>query len=95
MNSIVNEQVTTPNYVSDNDTSTKAKSEDCVTTKSEENIHNPELDNGATRGSAPPPTLVTYEYLHNNFTKPQLQEYCRNLGMIKIWTTKDKLIEKF
>lgn len=102
VNSVVNEQVSTPNYELDKDTSAKANSEDCITTKSEENIHkkhtqeniqNTKMNNGA-RDPVPPPIPVTYEYLHNNFTKPQLQEYCRNLGMLKIWTTKDKLIEK-
>ena len=35
----------------------------------------------------------TWDYLFNNFTKPQLQKHCRQLGLSKIWQTKEKLID--
>ena len=34
----------------------------------------------------------TWQYLHENFTKIQLQKHCRELGLTKIWVLKEKLI---
>ena len=36
----------------------------------------------------------TWEFLHENFTKGDLQKHCRQLGLAGIWTTKEKLIDK-
>ena len=35
----------------------------------------------------------TSEFVHANHTKVQLQKICRDLGLTKIWVTKEKLIE--
>ena len=35
----------------------------------------------------------TREYFNVNFTKPELQRQCRELGLSKVWVTKDKLID--
>ena len=35
----------------------------------------------------------TWEYLHDNFTKVQIQKHCRQLGLTKVWLTKDKLVD--
>lgn len=35
----------------------------------------------------------TWEFLHSNFTKVELQKHCRELGLNKIWVTKEKLID--
>jgi len=35
----------------------------------------------------------TWEYLHNNFKKVELQKHCRDLGYTKIWVTKEKLVD--
>lgn len=35
----------------------------------------------------------TRQSLHDNFTKSQLQKYCRQIGLNGIWVTKDKLID--
>ena len=35
----------------------------------------------------------TWDFLNENFTKTELQKHGRNLGLNKIWVTKDKLIE--
>ena len=35
----------------------------------------------------------TWEYLHSNFRKAELQKHCRDLGMTKVWVTKEKLID--
>ena len=35
----------------------------------------------------------TWDYLFNNFNKIQLQKHCRSLGLTRIWTTKDKLVD--
>ena len=35
----------------------------------------------------------TWDYLHDNFKKPELQKRCRELGMNKIWVTKERLID--
>lgn len=41
------------------------------------------------------PSLLnpTWNYLHENFTKIELQKQCRELGLTKIWVTKEKLID--
>ena len=35
----------------------------------------------------------SWEFLHNNFTKLELQKHCRELGLTKVYVTKDKLID--
>ena len=35
----------------------------------------------------------TWDYLHRNFKKVELQKHCRDLGLTKIWVTKEKLID--
>jgi len=35
----------------------------------------------------------TRSYLNENFTKPQLQKHCRELGLTKIWVNKEQLID--
>ena len=35
----------------------------------------------------------TWEYQFNNFNKIELQKHCRTLGLSKIWTTKEKLVD--
>ena len=54
---------------------------------------NNQLD--ATIGEVHEPTLQnpTWNYLHNNFKKTELQKRCRELGLTKIWVTKEKLID--
>ena len=37
---------------------------------------------------------LTWEFLHENFTKSDLQKHCCQLGLPGIWTTKEKLIDK-
>ena len=36
----------------------------------------------------------TWEYLHSNYTKIDLQKHCREIGITQIWVTKEKLIDK-
>ena len=36
----------------------------------------------------------TWEFLHSNYTKSELQKYCSQLKLGGIWTTKEKLIDK-
>ena len=36
----------------------------------------------------------SWEFLHRNYTKSELQKYCDQLQLRGIWTTKDKLIDK-
>ena len=50
-----------------------------------------EEDVGSTNG----PSLQnpTWDYLHRNFRKVDLQKHCRELGYTKIWVTKEKLID--
>ena len=36
----------------------------------------------------------TWEFLHTNYTKSELQKHCSHLGLRGIWTTKEKLIDK-
>ncbi|KAK3894884.1 hypothetical protein Pcinc_001380 [Petrolisthes cinctipes] len=47
-----------------------------------------------TRDSDSPLTHPTFDYLNDHFTKAQLQDQCRNLGIPQVWMNKDKLIEK-
>ena len=35
----------------------------------------------------------TWEYLHNNFRRTELQKHCREIGITKVYVTKVKLIE--
>ena len=35
----------------------------------------------------------TREYLLDNFNKVQLQKHCRDIGITKVYVTKDKLVE--
>ncbi|XP_068211709.1 bone marrow stromal antigen 2-like [Palaemon carinicauda] len=35
----------------------------------------------------------TWEYLHSNFRKAELQKHCRDLGITKVWVTKEKLVD--
>ena len=35
----------------------------------------------------------TWEYLNENYTKPNLQKHCGRLGLKGVWVTKDKLID--
>ena len=35
----------------------------------------------------------THEYLLRNFNKLQLQKHCRDIGITKVWVTKEKLVE--
>ena len=46
----------------------------------------PNRDNPSLKNS-------TWDYLFNNFTKSQLQNHCRQLGLSMIWQTKEKLID--
>lgn len=43
--------------------------------------------------SEPSLTNPTWEYLHSNFRKIELQKHCRELGLTKIWVTKANLID--
>ena len=43
--------------------------------------------------NAPSLENPTWDYLFHNFNKVELQKHCRNLGLLKIWTTKDKLVD--
>ena len=45
------------------------------------NSNKPSLDN------------PSWDYLFNNYTKAQLQKHCRQIGINKIWLTKDKLVD--
>ena len=36
----------------------------------------------------------TWEFLHANYTRNELQKYCSHLGLQGIWTNKEKLIDK-
>lgn len=47
--------------------------------------------NGDTSG----PTLdnPTKEYLHSNYTKAQLQDHCRTVGLSPVWATKEQLVD--
>ena len=36
----------------------------------------------------------TFEFLHSNYKKSELQKFCSQLQLGGIWTTKEKLIEK-
>ena len=44
-------------------------------------------------GGGPSLQNPTWNYLHNNYTKIQLQKHCRSLGLTKIWTIKENLID--
>ena len=46
----------------------------------------------ATHQTEPSLQLPTREYLEKNFNKPDLQKRCRELGLTKVWVTKDELI---
>ena len=35
----------------------------------------------------------TQQFLNENFTKPQLQKHCRDIGLTKIWVNKEQLVE--
>ena len=35
----------------------------------------------------------TWEFLHSNFRKSELQKHCRDIGINKVWVTKEKLID--
>ena len=35
----------------------------------------------------------TWEYLHRNFKRTELQKHCRDIGIKKVWVTKEKLID--
>ena len=35
----------------------------------------------------------TRDFLDKNFTKPQLQKHCREIGIESVWVTKEKLID--
>lgn len=35
----------------------------------------------------------TWEFLNSNYRKTELQKHCRDIGITKVWVTKDKLIE--
>ena len=35
----------------------------------------------------------TWEFLHSNFRKAELQKHCRDIGITKVWVTKEKLID--
>ena len=56
-----------------------------LTTHSQHNILEPQ----ATEPSLQFPTR---EYLEKNVNKPDLQKRCRELGLTKVWVTKDELI---
>ena len=36
----------------------------------------------------------TWDFLHNNFRKSELQKHCRDIGITKVWVTKEKLIDQ-
>ena len=35
----------------------------------------------------------TWEFLNTNFKKTELQKHCRDIGIARVWHTKDKLID--
>lgn len=35
----------------------------------------------------------TWEFLHSNYRKAELQKHCREIGITKVWVTKEKLID--
>ena len=35
----------------------------------------------------------TWDFLHSNFRKAELQKHCRDIGITKVWVTKEKLID--
>jgi len=50
-------------------------------------------EEGAPTAHAPSLENPTWEYLHSNFKKTDLQKRCRELGFNKIWVTKEKLVD--
>ena len=69
---------------------------------SSENHQNSERTGTGSEVSAQHSTLVndgpslenpTWDYLFNNLNKIQLQKHCRSLGLTKVWTTKEKLVD--
>ena len=54
---------------------------------------NGERENSTQIVNRPSLENPTWDYLFHNFTKPQLQKHCRQLGLSKIWQTKEKLID--
>ena len=72
-----------------------------MTDSSTENVSNDQVVEGATLTkhvkNHPPLSSLrnpTWEFLHNNYTKNELQKYCSQLQIGGIWTTKEKLIDK-
>ena len=43
-----------------------------------------------------PPSLdnPTWEFLHSNYRKTDLQKHCREIGITKVFVTKEKLIDQ-
>ena len=35
----------------------------------------------------------TWEFLHSNYRKSELQKHCRDIGITRVWVTKEKLID--
>lgn len=52
-----------------------------------------QASNSQSLDSGPSLENPTWDYLFNSFTKIELQKHCRSLGLSKIWTTKDKLVD--
>ncbi|KAK3852968.1 hypothetical protein Pcinc_040466 [Petrolisthes cinctipes] len=46
-----------------------------------------------TQGNEPSLRFPTRDYLEKTFNKPDLQKWCRELGLTKVWVTKDELIK--
>lgn len=52
---------------------------------------------GLTSKKDPPLSTLrspSWDFLHNNYTKNELQKYCSQLQLGGIWTTKEKLVDK-
>ena len=52
-----------------------------------------ETGNGSTGMERPSLDNPTWDFLQTNYTKVQLQKMCRDLGLTKIWVSKERLIE--
>lgn len=51
--------------------------------------------NNVPLGNSDPPSLAnpSWNYLQETYTKLELQNHCREIGLTKVWVTKEKLID--